>query len=92
MSRARYEPQIACVDHNGFLQRGVFYGALSFAFQPEVKYTEGPGDSVSKAGGRSSVVGLRSYPMSDHLRTSIGSQPASHFTCAGEKGWTRGGL
>src|SRR5580700_7781649 len=66
---------------------------VSVAFGRQLKYTDGPGSFDSNGGGRlQSGIRLLSYPMSDHLKPSIGSQPASCPPSAGEMGWTRGGL
>ena len=95
MSRVYSNAQIpyAGQQHSGFLPSAVFRVERSLAFEPEVQYTDGPGGSDSKGGRRAtSGIGLLSYPMSDHLKASIESQPAPRTPSAGEKDWTGGGL
>jgi hypothetical protein len=95
MTRAYSKPHIPCVEcrHPGSLPWSPLQAELSFAFELELQYTDGPGGFDPKGGGRvKSGFGLLSYPMSDHLKTSTGSQPASCLPSAGEKGCIRGGL
>jgi hypothetical protein len=95
MSRAYSKPHIPHLGlrHQGLFPWAVFQAKLSVALELELQYTCEPGSFDPKGGGRvKSAVGLLSYPMCDHLKTSIGRQPAISPPSAGEKSWTRGGL
>ena len=96
MSPVYFRPQIPCVGNGyaGLLTGAVFPAGFAFMFESELQYTDEPGGLDSKGGGHlKSGIGLLSYPMSDHLKTPVGGQPASSLPCAGGNGWTRrGGL